>query len=109
MKVALALLTLVGFMLFESPLPSVVSNGWKTIEKEPEKVKSKVYEILQVKCNSCHRKQNPFMIFSEKNMDKRAEKIYQQVIVQKRMPKEGKLTNEEYNLIKEWLLTEINK
>lgn len=76
-----------------------------------ETLKTQAYQVLDSKCNVCHRKQNPFMIFSPKNMDRRASKIYEQVIVKNRMPKgnEIKLTSEEYSLLKNWLETQLQK
>ena len=70
-------------------------------------VKKEAFEILKNKCNVCHRKQNPFKIFSLKNMDKNASKIYQQVFVKRRMPKGDniKLTNQEYQTLENWLNT----
>ncbi len=49
------------------------------------------------------------MVFKEKNLTKRAAKIYEQVFVKKRMPKaEGEpLTASEYELLEEWLNTKI--
>ncbi len=48
------------------------------------------------------------MVFKEKNMSKRAPKIYQVVFVERRMPKgnEVRLTDEEYSKLKKWLLTQ---
>lgn len=68
-------------------------------------IKIQAFRILDIKCNSCHRKRNPFMIFSEKNMSKRAEKINKQVFELKRMPKkEGKpLSEKEYQTLKIWI------
>lgn len=72
-------------------------------------LKEEVYTILDMKCNGCHRKQNPFMVFKEKNMDKRAAKIYQAVFLDRRMPKDNAttLSSEEYEKLKRWLLTQI--
>ncbi len=66
------------------------------------------FEILDIKCNVCHRRQNPFMVFNLKNMEKRAPKIYKRVFIERRMPKgnEIRLTNEEYSTLKKWLLTQ---
>lgn len=66
-----------------------------------------VLEILQTKCNTCHRKKNPFMVFNEKNMDRRALKIEKQVFDLKRMPrKDGTpLTFQEYATLKSWIET----
>lgn len=71
-------------------------------------LKKEAFLILDTKCNVCHRKQNPFMVFKEKNMSKRAKKIYQMVFVERRMPKgdEIRLTNEEYNTLEKWLFTQ---
>ncbi len=68
-------------------------------------LKTQAFNILENKCNVCHRKQNPFMIFSEKNMDKRAKKINKMVFVYKRMPKGDyiKLTTEEQTVLKDWI------
>ena len=67
-----------------------------------------VVEILDAKCNVCHRKKNPFMIFNTKNMEKRAKKIYNAVFINKRMPKgnEIQLSAEEYQTLEKWLLTQ---
>lgn len=64
--------------------------------------------VLQTKCNQCHRKKSPMMIFKEKNMARRAGKIYQQVFVLRRMPmKEAPaLSEDEYDTLKRWLLTQ---
>jgi uncharacterized membrane protein len=73
-----------------------------------DKLKKEAFKILDLKCNICHRKQNPFMVFKEKNMSRRAKKIYKMVFVERRMPKgnEIRLTNEEYNQLEEWLKTQ---
>ena len=70
-----------------------------------ESLKKQAFSILKNKCNSCHIKKNPFMVFSEKNMTKRAPKINKQVFVLQRMPKkEGTpLTANEYNTLKTWI------
>jgi len=71
-----------------------------------EFLSQEAFEILEAKCNVCHRKQNPFMVFSEKNMEKRASKIHKQVFITKRMPKgnETKLTSYESSILKQWLI-----
>ena len=71
-------------------------------------LKADAFEVLDTKCNVCHRKRNPFMVFSPKNMEKRAPKIYKQVFVEKRMPKgdDIKLTSEEYDKLEKWLFTQ---
>ena len=71
--------------------------------------KTAALKILKNKCNVCHKKRNPFMIFKEKNMDKRAKRIYKEVFVTKRMPKgdEVKLTEDEYKILENYLLTNL--
>ena len=73
-----------------------------------EKLKKASFKILDTKCNICHRKKNPFMVFNEKNMTKRAKKIYRMVFVERKMPKgnEVRLTNEEYVTLEKWLFTQ---
>ncbi|MBL4709511.1 MAG: hypothetical protein JKY48_13835 [Flavobacteriales bacterium] len=70
-------------------------------------LKTEAFEVLNAKCNICHRKQNPFKIFSLKNMERHAPKIYKQVFIKKRMPKGNKikLTKLEYEKLKNWLNT----
>ncbi len=70
--------------------------------------KIEVFKILDTKCNVCHRKQNPFMVFNLKNMVRRAPRIYNAVFLEQRMPKGDKirLTNDESSRLKSWLLTQ---
>ncbi|MFK8162188.1 MAG: hypothetical protein AB8H12_06955 [Lewinella sp.] len=69
------------------------------------------FRILDAKCNGCHRKKNPFMVFKTKNMDKRAKRIYRAVYVQRRMPKADgtPLTAAESDSLRRWLQTQIHK
>jgi len=75
-----------------------------------DEVKKQALAILESKCNVCHRKKNPFMIFKNQNMDKRAVKIYRMVFQERKMPKgnEIKLTSGEYDTLKEWIYNTIN-
>lgn len=77
---------------------SVLTDSTTELETE-------VLSILKAKCNVCHRKQNPFKIFSLKNLDKHAPKIKEQVFVKKRMPKGDKikLTDQEIQTLTQWL------
>lgn len=77
----------------------IASNSIKYLNQE-------AFQILEAKCNVCHRKRNPFMVFSIKNMEKRAPKIHKQVFITKRMPKgnQVKLNSNEKAILKEWLL-----
>lgn len=71
-------------------------------------LKKAAFKVLDVKCNVCHRKRNPFMVFSERNMERRAGKIYTKVFIEGSMPKpEGQaLTADEKSTLKKWLLTQ---
>lgn len=83
-----------------------VQTGW---EGDPDLgVKQAAFEVLQLKCNVCHRKQNPFKVFSLKNMNRHAQKIFHQVFTLRRMPKgqEIQLTEEEYQMLSNWLTSE---
>ncbi len=73
-----------------------------------EILKKQALKILDTKCNVCHRKQNPFMVFKAKNISKRAKKIYRMVFLDKKMPKgdDIKLTIDEYNKLEKWLFTQ---
>ena len=73
-----------------------------------DQLKKSALQILTTKCNVCHRKKNPFMVFNEKNMSKRAPKIYKAVFIDRKMPKgdEIKLTHEEYTKLEKWLFTQ---
>lgn len=76
-----------------------------------QELKTQAFEILKTKCNSCHKKKNPFMIFSLRNMEKRASKIQTQVFELKRMPKspEVTLTEKEKTTLKNWLITTLTQ
>jgi len=76
--------------------------------------KKAAFLILNTKCNICHRKQNKKKVFTPDNMSDFAGLINLQVFVKRRMPKGSKikLTAQEYQTMKEWLLTQnlnINK
>ena len=66
---------------------------------------AKAFEILESKCNVCHRKRNKRRIFSKENMDSHANDIYKQVFVKKRMPKGKriKLSDIEYQELSTWI------
>ena len=99
---------LIQFGFFPAIQPAAVSYdafGKPQFDVFETDLKEKAFEILDAKCNLCHRKQNPFKIFSQKNMNKHAPKIHKQVFVLRRMPKGDsiKLTIEEYQTLKKWL------
>ena len=108
MKITVALITLLGFLFIKEPQVEA-----KTVEPaisgmNAEDLKLNAFEVLKTKCNICHKKQNPFMVFNEKNMTRRARKIYQMVFVKRKMPKgdEISLTDREYTTLENWLLTQ---
>ena len=96
-----------GFTLLAQESVLKESNS-QMLLKPDDDIKQKAFQILKTKCNVCHRKKNPFMVFSLKNMEKRAPKIHKQVFVKRRMPKGNqiKLTNEEFATLKSWLETQ---
>ena len=62
----------------------IASNALrKSLPKDLESKCSnaKAFEILESKCNVCHRKRNKRRIFSKENMDSHANDIYKQVFV----------------------------
>lgn len=65
----------------------------------------KAFQILDHKCNVCHRKRNKRRVFTSENMDTWANDIYSQVFVKKRMPmgKKTKLTSNEYEELLTWI------
>lgn len=88
----------------KEPLGTVISN----LSPFEDKLKREALEVLNTRCNSCHRKQNPFMIFTMKNMDRRINKINEQVFIKKRMPKgDNELSTEERVRLKNWIKSNI--
>jgi uncharacterized membrane protein len=108
-KLGLLIMVVTSIIILQS---LQVKGAWNYIEPYKETVdsiKEKAYTVLNNKCNICHRKQNPFKIFSLRNMDRYAQKIEEQVFILKRMPKgnEIKLTNFEKESLQNWLETTI--
>jgi len=69
--------------------------------------KLSAFKILETKCNACHRTKNPGKVFTLDNMNLLGPKIHKQVFVKQRMPKgkEIRMTQNEYDLLENWLLT----
>lgn len=67
--------------------------------------KGKVFQILDNKCNVCHRKRNKRRVFTTENMNTLANDIYKQVFIKKRMPKGNKimLSANEYQDLLTWI------
>lgn len=65
----------------------------------------KAFQILDNKCNVCHRKRNKRRVFTTQNMNTWTNDIYTQVFVKKRMPKGKtiKLTSNEYQELLTWI------
>ncbi len=100
------LLLLVGILPLTLAAAGYCSNAHNIPEVgQTSEIKERAYKILNTKCNVCHRTQNPFMVFTHKNMEKRAKRIHKQVFVKKRMPKGNtiKLSAGEYDTLREWL------
>ncbi len=113
MKKVIEIIRLIGVLISYIMLLTVFSPSEAATEiveipisNNPEsELKKQAYDLLKAKCNVCHRKQNPFKIFSLRNMNKHAPKIYQQVFIKKSMPKGDtiQLTEEEYQVLNSWL------
>lgn len=101
--IMMALLILVNYAVGEVKIAQVTP-----LENNSNPLKKAAFKVLDTKCNVCHRKQNPFMVFKHKNMVKRAPKIYKQVFIERRMPKgdEIRLTQEEFTALEKWLFTQ---
>ncbi len=100
--------TCLGLMLqsFSSSSDDSFSEESKS-QRTSQHLKNEALIVLETKCNVCHRKQNPFRVFKEKNMERFASKIHEQVFIKKRMPKAGQsLTYKESKTLKTWLLTQ---
>lgn len=69
--------------------------------------KEQAYTVLKNTCNKCHVKQNPFKVFTLRNMDRFAPQIERQVFILQRMPKgdEVKLTVKEKETLQRWINT----
>lgn len=103
-KIILLQIIILGSIIWNGVVDSkAASSGDHLVDNTPLKIQA--FNILEHKCNVCHRKKNPFMVFNMKNMDKRAEKIDKMVFVYKRMPKgdDIKLTSEERETLKSWI------
>ena len=81
-----------------------------TLNDITEYSNEKAYQILNNKCNVCHRKRNRRKIFTKENMNTWANDIYKQVFVKKRMPKgkKIKLSSNEYHELLTWISSTKN-
>lgn len=92
-----------------SLLPRLESLAQGVLEETTQhsKVKLMAFEVLQTKCNTCHKWINPSKVFTLDNMDDFSQLIHKQVFVFKRMPKgrkrKQKMREEEYQILKIWI------
>lgn len=104
-KPTLVVIGIAVIAAFRQPMPLPTSDF--TLIESVDTLKQAALDVLQTRCNVCHRKQNPFKVFSAKNMEKHAAKIHKQVFVKRRMPKgDVKLTSVEYDKLEKWLSTQ---
>lgn len=98
-------LWILGFTLPVSPCQPLIKQPDHLEVSIMLDLKSDAYEILKVKCNGCHQIKNPAWVFTLDNMTIFSEEINKQVFIKKRMPKgkEIKLTQEEYQRLRNWL------
>jgi uncharacterized membrane protein len=100
---ALIVITLSSFTTFEGETSEITSVQ----TADPiEEAKAAALRVLQVKCNTCHVRQNPGKVFTTSNMSALAPKINEQVFEKKRMPRGKRLTKEEYTILQNWLNTQ---
>ena len=92
-----------SFLLFSMSDKSQILKAESNVNQS--ELKEAAFSILENKCNSCHIKQNPFKVFSLKNMERFAPKIEKQVFTLKRMPKGNKvkLTVTERETLYNWI------
>lgn len=94
-KVFLTSLSLILVLIFTCNfLETSVYASDQGLTAETHPVHQRALEVLEQRCNTCHRRQNPFKIFKVKNLEKYAPLIYQQVFELKRMPKDGSKLSE---------------
>lgn len=99
---------IVAAILFQTAFIMEPDTEITTLSQLEDKLKKEALEVLNSRCNSCHRKQNPFMIFTHKNMDRRIDKINEQVFIKRRMPKgDNQLSTEERVRLKNWIKSNI--
>jgi uncharacterized membrane protein len=97
---ALIVIALSSFSTFDGP--AIAETSVKVADPGDD-AKSAALQVLQLKCNTCHVRQNPGKVFTPSNMNTLASKINEQVFVKKRMPRGKRLTNEEYTTLQTWL------
>lgn len=73
--------------------------------RDDDVARGQALDILQQRCNTCHRNDNPRKVFTGANMEKNAGDIYRQVFLYRRMPKNApaSLTAAEKAILERWL------
>jgi uncharacterized membrane protein len=76
-----------------------------TPTQAPSALQDAAFEVLSLKCNSCHSKINRRRLFTKTNMNTWSEDVYTQVFVKKRMPKgkKNQLTLQEKQQLINWI------
>lgn len=92
-SLAFILLLLFICSLLQTPIQAS-DRTFKSMVSGTDSIEQKALDVLEHRCNTCHRKQNPFKIFKAKNLKKYAPLIKQQVFELKRMPKDGSTLSE---------------
>lgn len=68
------------------------------------KMTDSTWEVLEVRCNECHREKKKEWVFNRKTVHYLASSINEQVFIKKKMPKgKPKLTEEESQTLQDWL------
>jgi len=64
----------------------------------------RAWEVIEVRCNECHRKDKKEWVFDRNTVHYLANSINEQVFIKKKMPKgKPKLTEEESQTLRDWL------
>ena len=107
MKTFLIILLLFSALVFCQGLHSNAAPA--AINELSEKQKALI--VLKKKCNACHLKDKPTIVFALSNMNRYAKKIKKQVFIRKKMPKGNKhnLTAKEKQDLKTWVYKQTRK
>ena len=92
------------FSAFQQDSPIIIREPIWVVNAD-DKLHEEAFQILEAKCNECHRQQQPFWVFEPWNMDKRKPGIRKMVFEQNAMSKgkEIHLTSREYQQLEAWL------
>ncbi|UTW63199.1 hypothetical protein KFE98_03315 [bacterium SCSIO 12741] len=100
----------IGLLVGKGPVTFQQPSGPSTQKDHydfslPLTYKERAFQILDTKCNVCHRRQNKKRVFTPDNMSPWAQDIYEQVFEKRRMPRGNriKLTQSEYDDLLTWI------